>query len=125
MHSEIMYIEAKDDVASLSANIGLVTKSKTGKTLRYKGREFQSLKGAGHLANYFELETGYYYWISGCRKDGNDGLYQTTVYVDEDIRQEYWTKIRSMPERSGQASFISAGKHRAGGKQVKDKRTNV
>ena len=120
-----MYIEPKSGVAALEANIGKVSFSKTGKTLKYGGWEFQSLKGVGYKANYFDVETGEHYWIFGCRKDGNDGLYQVTIFVDGDIRTEYWTDIRNMPERKDQASFISIGKHRAGGKEPKNKRENV
>ena len=83
------------------------------------------MKGSGFKANYFETDSGDHYWISGCRKDGNDGLYKTTVYVDEDIREEYWVTIRSMPEREKQATFISTGKHQAGGKEPKNRRENV
>ena len=125
MKYEIMYIEEKSGVAALEANIGKVQKSKTGKTLRYNDREFQSLKGSGYKANFFDVETGEHFWISKCRKDGNDGLYKTTIFVDEDIRAEYWTDIRNMPERKNQESFTSTGKHQAGGKEPKDKRCNV
>lgn len=125
MKYEIMYIEDKEGVAALAARIGKVFLSKTGKTLKYGGREFQSLKGSGFKANYFEVETGGHYWISGCRKDGNDSLYKTTVFVDEDIRKDYWTDIRGMPERQNQESFTSTGKHQAGGKEPKNKRKNV
>ena len=76
-----MYIEEKAGVASLEANIGKVYLSKTSKTLKYDGKEFQSLKGLGYKANYYDVKTGEHYWISRCRKDGNDGLYKTTVYV--------------------------------------------
>lgn len=120
-----MYIEDKDGVAALAARIGKFSRSKTGKTLKYDGREFQSLKGSGFKANYFDVETGDHYWISGCRKDRNDGLYKTLVFVDEDIRKEYWTDIREMPERSNQKNFTSTGKHQAGGKEAKNKRKNV
>lgn len=122
---EIMYIEYKDSVASFAARIGRVTFSKTGRTLKYNGQEFQSLKGEGFKANYFDLETGDHYWISRCRKDGNDGLYKTTVYVDEDIREEYWSETRNMLERKEQASFISTGKHLPGGKEPKNWRQNA
>ena len=120
-----MYIEPKEGVASLDADIGRVGFSKTGKTLKYAGREFRSLKGSGFKANYLDIETGDKFWISGCRQDGNDGLYKTTVYVDEDIRCEYWSDIRGMPERKDQASFISTGKHLAGGKEPKNWRKNT
>ena len=122
---EIMYIEAKDGVASLDARIGKVRFSKTGKTLKYDDREFQSLKGSGFKANYFDIESGEHYWVSKCRRDGNDGLYKTTVFIDEDIRSEYWEDIRNMPERKDQASFTSTGKHQAGGKEPKNWRENI
>ena len=120
-----MYIEEKSGVASLEARIGRVLTSKSGRTIRYNQLEFQSLKGAGYKANYYELESGDHYWISRCRKDGNDGLYRTTVYIDDDVREEYWRDIREMPERVGQSRFVSTGKHKPNGQEPKDRRTNV
>ncbi len=64
-----MYVECKAENLNGPARIGRVSFSKTGKTLYYGGRSFQSIKG-GYKANYFDLETGDEYWISGCRKDG-------------------------------------------------------
>ncbi len=122
---EIMYIEPKEGVASLDAHIGKVRFSKTGKTLKYNGREYQSLKGSGFKANYFDAGTGEWYWISKCRRDGNDGLYKTKIFVDEDIRAEYWEGIRNMPERREQDTFTSKGKHQANGKEIKKWRENV
>jgi len=52
-----MYIESKAHGLTGSARIGRVTFSKTGKTLSYGGRSFQSLKG-GYEANYFDVESG-------------------------------------------------------------------
>lgn len=89
--SRIMYIEAKSEGLEGDAVIGRVFFSKSGKTLYYKGLRFQSLKGAGFKANYFETETGDFFWISGPRKDQNDRLYggNLDVTVDEDVRAEY------------------------------------
>ena len=123
--SEIMYIEAKSDVANLEATIGRVHLSKTGKTLEYGGKKFQSLKGHGFKSNYFDIESGEEYWISRCRRDGNDGLYRTTVFVDEDVRAQYWQDIRQMPERIAQGSFTSTGKHKPNGQEPKNRRKNV
>lgn len=125
MKYEVMYIEEKSGIASLEANIGKVYLSKTGKTLEYKGIKLQSLGGHGYKANYFNIDTGEHYWISKCRKDGNDGLYRTKVVVDEDIREEYWSTIRNLPERVTQESFISTGKHKANGQEIKNKRKNI
>jgi hypothetical protein len=98
--TRIMYIEEKPDVTG-QARIGRVRSSKTGRTLYYDGKSFQSLKGSGGKSNYFDVETGDEYWISGCRKDGADRLYDEPdpVYIDEDVREEYWTTIRDAPER--------------------------
>ena len=97
--SRIMYIEYKGDGLVGPARIGRVTYSKTGSTLHYRGKAFQSLKGAGFKANYFDIATGEQYWISGPRKDGADALYATNVSteIDEDVREEYWTVIRKKP----------------------------
>ncbi len=55
--SRIMYVEYKGDGLVGPARIGRVTYSKTGSTLYYKGKAFQSLKGMGFKANYFDIAT--------------------------------------------------------------------
>lgn len=95
--TRIMYIENKSEFLNGPARIGRVTFSKTGKTIRYGGRTFQSLKGSGFKANYFDIETGEEFWISGPRKDGRDRLYpecSQPVEIDEDIEEDYWWNIR-------------------------------
>jgi hypothetical protein len=97
--SRIMYVERKAESLNGSARIGRVALSKTGRTVEYRGQKFQKSK-SGYKWNYFDVETGDHYWISGPRKDGQDHLYpQSTkpVEIDEDVREEYWTKIRGMP----------------------------
>jgi hypothetical protein len=98
--TRIMYIENKSGgLAGGDARIGRVSYSKTGRTLYYQNRAFKSLKG-GYKANYFETETGEEFWISGPKKDGSDRLYseRVPVQIDEDVREEYWTVIRHLPE---------------------------
>ena len=101
MKSRIMYIECKAVSLDGEARIGRVDFSKTGRTLYYSGKTFQSLKGAGFKANYVDVESGDEYWISGAKKDGRDRLYggAKTVEIDEDVRLEYWTHIRGEPGR--------------------------
>jgi hypothetical protein len=106
-----MYIEYKGDGISGPARIGRVTYSKTGRSLYYRGKRFSSLAGRGFKSNYREVETGEEYWISGCKKDGTDALYSTTVEIDEDVREEYWSEIRGKPEQSGMASISRKGKY--------------
>jgi hypothetical protein len=82
------------------ARLAHVSFSKTGKTLYYGGKAFETLAGRGFKANYVEIESGDHYWISGCKRDGSDRLYgeRVPVEIDEDVREEYWTEIRGLPE---------------------------
>ena len=94
-----MYIESKSSDGIVGpAKIGRVKYSKSGKSIHYNGKTFQTLSGTGFKANYFDTETGEEYWISGCRKDGRDALYGTFAQIDEDVKNEYWTEIRNTPE---------------------------
>jgi hypothetical protein len=100
MRSRIMYIESKAEGLVGPARIGRVTFSKTGATIYYKDRSFQSLGGTGFKSNYFDVESRDEYWISGPRRDGDDRLYKSNipVEIDEDVREEYWIDIRKKPE---------------------------
>src|SRR5262249_42275134 len=94
--SRIMYIENKSGGLTGPARIGRVRLSKAGKSLYYRGQTFKSLNGRGFKANYYEVTSGNEYWISGPHRDGRDRLYgeRVPVEIDEDVREEYWTKIR-------------------------------
>ncbi|WP_316786901.1 hypothetical protein [Pedobacter frigiditerrae] len=100
MKTRIMYIKHKEDLTG-NAKIGRVTFSKTGKSIHYDVKTFQTLNGSGFKENYFDIETGDYYWISGCKKDGGDRLYgeRLPIYIDEDVREEYWIEIRNLPNQ--------------------------
>lgn len=91
-----MYIEDKSGGLDGPARIGRVTFSKSGRSISYRGRTFQSLSGREFKANYFDVETGEHFWISGPKRDGNDRLYggSKPVEIDEDVSKEYWRNIR-------------------------------
>jgi len=57
MRSRIMYIESRAEGLVGPARIRRVTFNRTGRTLYYKGQSFQSLKGRGFKANYYDTET--------------------------------------------------------------------
>ena len=101
MKSRIMYIEFKGDGLVGPARIGRVSFYKTGRNLHYKDKSFKSTKNA-LKANFYEVQSGERYWISGPRKDGEDRLYAggDIVEIDADVREEYWTKKRNLPEKS-------------------------
>ena len=106
-----MYIECKSDGLSGPARIGRVTFSKTGKTLYYAGRQFLTLSGRGYKANYFDVESGAEYWISGSKKRGGDRLYPGLIDIDDDVREEYWSTIRGMPQCQDQRVIRCKGKY--------------
>lgn len=96
--SRIMYIEDKSQGLNGPARIGRVTFSKSGRSVTYGGRTFQKT-GGGYKYNYFDVETGEHFWISGPRKDGADRLHPESsapVAVDDDVADEYWSHIRGM-----------------------------
>jgi len=93
--TRIMYIEDKSGGLNGPARIGRVTFSKSGRSVHYGGRTFQKMKG--YKANYFDVDTGDEFWISGPRKDGQDRLYDAStkpVEIDDDVSIEYWRDIR-------------------------------
>ncbi len=93
-----MWIENKAGVGlSGPAKIDWVKVLNNGRRLDYKNQRFQTLRGSGFKANYRDVETGDPYWISGCRKDGRDALYPTSVEIDEDALHEYWVNTRKQP----------------------------
>jgi hypothetical protein len=116
MKSRIVYIERKDDGITGPARIGRVTFSKSGRTVYYRGRTFQSCDGRGFKCNYFDVDTDEGYWISGCKQDGGDRLYPGTIEIDDDVREEYWIVIRGKPENKNQKTIRCAGKY--GGKNA-------
>ncbi len=106
---EIMYVEEKPGLSG-RARIGRVRRSASGKTLYYAGRKLRSLKGRGFKANYVDIETGLEFWVSRCRRDGNDTLYGGIIEIDDDARVEYWTTIRRLPENANVTRFRAAAK---------------
>ena len=98
-----MYIERKAGSVTGTARIGRVEFSKTLRTMYYNNQEFIKVKG-GYKYNCIEIATGEEYWISGCKKNGQDTLYGTgLVQIDEDINEEYWMSLRNKPELIGKS----------------------
>ena len=88
----LMYIENKSEAGDRGeARIGWVTFSKTGRSIYYRDKCFQRIKGGGVAGNYFDSETGDEYWISGVKKTGTNRHWAGggDVLVDEDAKVEY------------------------------------
>ncbi|WP_144097040.1 1-deoxy-D-xylulose-5-phosphate synthase [Croceicoccus sediminis] len=95
--TRIMYIEDKSEGLNGPARIGRVTFSKSGRSLRYRGRTFLRV-GSGYKYNHVAEDNGDRFWISGPRKDGADRLYASAlpVEIDADVESEYWRDIRGI-----------------------------
>ncbi len=97
LKAEIKYIELKSRLSNNeNAWIGLVSFSKSGKTIYFNGKAFQSLNGLGINGNYYDLENGDEYWISGVKKDMTDRhkFDGGKIYVEKRILSEYLQIIR-------------------------------
>ena len=107
----VMWIENKRDGIVGPARIGWVEVKNSGRKLIYRDQSFRSLKGRGFKSNYYDIDSKAEYWITGCRKDGQNALYGTEVEVDEDALEEYWIRIRSEPKKKNVRRFHAVGKY--------------
>ncbi|WP_200975403.1 hypothetical protein [Echinicola sp. 20G] len=92
MRTEIKYLELKSGFSDNGpAWIGMVSFSKSGKTIYFDGKAFQSLNGTGISANYFDIESGNEYWISGVKRDMSDRhkFGGGKIYVEKRILNDY------------------------------------
>lgn len=76
--------------------------------MRTSDRFTASPAGGGYKANYFDVESGDRYWISGPKRNGQDALYPTNVkpYIDANVADEYWSEIRHLPRPRAKAGEI-------------------
>ena len=87
-----MYIENKADRNDRGeAWIGKVEFSKTGQTIYFNNQAFKKKKSGGVSGNFYNLETGDEYWISGVKKNGQDRHWAGggKINIDEQIIEEY------------------------------------
>jgi hypothetical protein len=90
MKAEIVYVEIETGANhDGKAQIGKCFFSKTGQTIYFNGSVYQ--KGKGFSSNYFDIETGNGYWISGVKKNGTDRhkFGKGIIEIDESIIDEY------------------------------------
>ena len=72
MKCRLLYVELKSRCSDRGpAWIGYGEYSKSGRTIYFNDQAFQSSKGGG-IGNFFDLETGEQYWISGIKREGGD-----------------------------------------------------
>lgn len=92
MKSEIKYIELKTGFSHDGpAWIGLVFFSKSGKTIYFNGKAFQKIGSDRMQGNYYDIENGAEYWISGVKKDQTDrhSFGNGQIQIEERIVDDY------------------------------------
>jgi hypothetical protein len=88
----VMYIELKSGYNDNGpARVGRVEFSKSGRSIHYGGKTFARIRGGGVGSNYYDVETGDEYWISGVKKNREDRHWAGSgpVEIDDDAREEY------------------------------------
>jgi len=92
LKTQIKYIELKSGFSGNGpAWIGLVSFSKSGKTIYFDGKGFQRMGSARIQGNFMDIESGDEYWISGVKKDLSDRhkFGGGKVLVEKRILSEY------------------------------------
>ena len=102
MKDRLIYVELKSGGGDYGlAWIGVAGASKTGATIYSNGKAFRSLKGSGIGANYFDIESGEEYWISGIKKNNQDRHWAGggDILIDESAINHYLkeTGFASLP----------------------------
>jgi hypothetical protein len=88
----LSYIELKTGHSHRGpAWISRVERSRSGQTVYFNGRALKSLKGTGISSNYYDIETGEQFWISGVKRNGGDRHWAGggKVLIDSAVVDEY------------------------------------
>jgi len=95
MQERLMYIELKTGHNNNGpAWIGKVNFSKTATTIYFNNKAFKKAQGVS--GNYFDIENGDEYWISGIKKNGEDrhwtGKGKIKIKIDKSVVEDYLKK---------------------------------
>ncbi|TXJ04243.1 MAG: hypothetical protein E6Q27_08575 [Aeromicrobium sp.] len=99
----IMYVQLKTgyNVDQGPAWITRVKYSKSWRTAYFHGRTLRRLTGiayANHDSNFYDVETGEEFWISGPKRDRTDARYSSKQpVVDPDAREAYEAFLDGSP----------------------------
>ncbi len=73
MKPELKYIELKSGFGDTGpAWIGMAEFSKSGRTVYFNGKALKNSNAQGIAGNYYDIENGDEYWVSGIKKNGTD-----------------------------------------------------
>lgn len=96
----LRYIELKSGFGDKGpAWIGRVILSRSKTTVYFNGRALKKTRGGGISGNYFDIETGEEYWVSGIKKNGKDRHWAGSgpVLIEKEAVEEYLL-IRGLSE---------------------------
>ena len=88
----LRYIELKSGQGDRGpAWIARVKMSRTGTTVYFDDRALKRLRGGGVSGNFFDLESGEEFWVSGVKKNGEDRHWAGSgkVLVERSAVEEY------------------------------------
>ncbi len=114
MNRGLVYVELKSGLSDKGpARIGFAERSKSGKTVYFNDQAFQSCKGRGVGANYFDLESGEEYWISGVKRDLSDRHWAGSgaIMIDRSALADYLGAVGldSLPKRGYELVNLRVG----------------
>ena len=103
---KIMYMELKQEGATQKdsgpARICRMEVGKGAINLHYDGKIFHQVNRPAGCGNYEDQENGEMYWICAPSKKGADRCpwaNKQPVFIDEDVREDYWSKVRKQPKK--------------------------
>lgn len=98
-----MYVQLKSghDGDRGPAWIARVRFSASWRTASVHGRTLRRTTGtahANHGANFYDVDTGEEFWVSGPKRDRTDGRYSSRrPTIDPDVRAQYEAFLRGAP----------------------------
>ncbi|MEY8847193.1 mannose-1-phosphate guanylyltransferase [Psychroserpens sp. XS_ASV72] len=98
MKSELKYIELKTGFGDNGpAWIGMAEFSKTGRTVYFNGKALKNSNARGISGNYYDIENGDEYWISGVKKNGEDRHWAGggKIMIDRNVVDLYLSQVES------------------------------
>ena len=96
MKPDLKYIELKSGFGDNGpAWIGMAEFSKSGRTVYFNGKALKSSNAQGIAGNYYDLENGDEYWISGIKKNGTDRHWAGggKIMIDRKVVELYLSQV--------------------------------
>ncbi|MBM7781775.1 hypothetical protein [Arthrobacter tumbae] len=103
MNERIMYVQLKTgyNTDRGPAWISLVRFSKSWRTAYFHGRTLHRVTGTARAnfdSNFYDIESGEEYWVSGPKRDRADGRYSSQQpLVEEGAREAYEAFLNGAP----------------------------